>query len=223
MPARPEVQRVAPAAAGALLLGLVVIAGLWLLSTGTADASVDGDAEAGRELFATNCAACHGPAGQGGGAVPSLVGVAERLGHEMTARTIRDGRNGMPAFGGRLDEAQISDVLAHVEQLTTEATVEGRDGSGMPMMHGRWRDMMGGWPASFALLWLAIGLVILALLVVGVVWFARWASTSGSGTARGSAAPSSSPARDILDQRYARGELTRDEYLQARADVEDPG
>ena len=221
MPARPDVPRAALGAAVGLLLGLVVIAGLWLLSPGAADANVDGDPEAGRELFATNCAACHGSDAQGMGTAPSLVGVTERLGPELAARTIRDGRNRMPAFGSRLDEAQISDLLTHLDQLAADETVGGRDGSGMPMMHGRWRDMMGGWPASLALLWLAIGLGTLVLLGVGVVWFTRRTATSGSGTPRGTAA-SSSPARDILDQRYARGELTREEYLQARADIEDP-
>ena len=60
---------------------------------------MDGDPEAGRELFATHCAACHGPTGQGRGDVPSLAGVTERLGPESAVRTIREGRDRMPAFG----------------------------------------------------------------------------------------------------------------------------
>lgn len=220
MPARSDVRRAAPAATAGLLLGLVVVAMLWPLSPGPADASVEGDPDAGRELFATHCAACHGPSAQGMGDAPSLVGVTERLGPELAARTIRDGRNRMPPFGDRLDEAQISDLLAHLEQLTTESTVEGSDGSGMPMMHGRWRDMMGSWPASVALLWLATGVVFLVLLVAGVVWLVRRTSTSGAGPRHDATASSS--ARDILDQRYARGELSREEYLRARHDIEGP-
>jgi mono/diheme cytochrome c family protein/uncharacterized membrane protein len=220
MPARPDMRRATPAAAGGLLALAVV--GLWLLVPGTADANVDGDPEVGRELFATHCAACHGSDAQGMGTAPSLVGVTERLGAELAERTIRDGRNRMPAFGSRLDEAQIRDLLTHLDQLAAAETVGGRDGSGMPMMDGRWRDTLGDWPAALALLWLVTGLGALVLLALGVVWFTRRASTSDSDAPRGTAASSSS-ARDILDQRYARGELTREEYLQARRDIGDPG
>ena len=218
----PDARRAAPAATAGLLVGLVVVAGLWLPSPGAASASAEGDPEAGRELFASNCAACHGPAGRGMGDAPSLVGVTERLGPEPAARTIRDGRDRMPAFGDRLQEAQISDVLAHLEQLSGDVTGDGRDRSGMPMRHGRWRDMMDGWPASFALLWLAVALVVVSALVAGAIWLARGSSSSDSGADRGAAAPSSPPARDILDRRYARGEITREEYLQARRDIGEP-
>jgi hypothetical protein len=54
------------------------------------------------------------------------------------------------------------------------------------------------------------------------VWLARRASTSGSGPGR-EAAASASRALDILDQRYARGEITREEYLQVRRDLQGPG
>jgi mono/diheme cytochrome c family protein/uncharacterized membrane protein len=220
MPARPDMRRAAPVAAGSLLALAVV--GLWLLAPTTADANVDGDPEVGRELFATHCAACHGSDAQGMGTAPSLVGVPERLGPELAARTVRDGRDGMPAFGSRLDETQIRDLLTHLDRLAADGTVGGRDGFGMPMMHGRWRDMMGGWPASLALLWLTIGVGALVVLALGVVWFTRRTSASDSDASRGAAASSSSP-REILDQRYARGELTREEYLQARRDLGDPG
>jgi putative membrane protein len=219
MPARPGVRLATSAATAGLLLGLVVMAGLWLLASGTAGASADGDPDAGRELFAANCAACHGPAGQGSGDAPSLAGVSDRLGPELAARTIREGRNRMPPFGDRFDEGQISDLLAHLEQLPADTGPAERDGSGMPMRHGRWRDMMGEWPASFALLWLSFGVVVLVLLVVGAVWLARWASAT---TSQHHTAAHPSPARDILDQRYARGEISREEYLQARHDLASP-
>jgi putative membrane protein len=55
--------------------------------------------------------------------------------------------------------------------------------------------------------------VVLALLVVGVVWLVRALAGPGPGGA-------TSPARQELDLRYARGELTREEYQQRRADLE---
>ena len=96
------------------------------------------------------------------------------------------------------------------------------DGSAMgPMM---WDGMTGfGW---LWVLWLLLSVALLVLAVLGVVWLAR-ALTSGSGrnqrtadeAADGDAAGS---ARKALDLRYARGQIGRDEYLQARRDLEGP-
>ncbi len=67
--------------------------------------------------------------------------------------------------------------------------------------------MMGGWGMlTMALFW--IGLI---LLIVWVVRAVIGASPSGGG--------GSSNARDILDQRYARGEITRKEYEQMKKDI----
>ena len=60
------------------------------------------------------------------------------------------------------------------------------------------------------------GLLILVLIIMMAVWFARATSSPQvpeSLTGRHAA------GLDHLDQRYARGEITRDEYLQKRADV----
>jgi len=56
---------------------------------------------------------------------------------------------------------------------------------------------------------LTIGLVI--LLIVLIVPFVR--SLGGGG------APRASSARDVLDERYARGEIDREEYLRRRQDI----
>ena len=87
-----------------------------------------------------------------------------------------------------------------------------------------WDGMTGfGWPW---VLWLLLGVALLALAVLGVVWLAR-ALTSASGrhqrTADDAAASdAASSARKALDLRYARGQIGRDEYLQARRDLEGP-
>jgi putative membrane protein len=85
-------------------------------------------------------------------------------------------------------------------------------------MHGHMMDggmmdggMMGG--GAFMWFWAIFALLVLALLVVGVVWLVRTlAGPSPAGTP--------STARQELDLRYARGELTREEYQQRRADLE---
>ena len=68
------------------------------------------------------------------------------------------------------------------------------------------------------------GMLFNIAILVGVVVLAVWAvqkftsSGSGSGSSdnRHSPAPS---AREILDQRYARGELNREEYQQKLHDI----
>jgi putative membrane protein len=75
------------------------------------------------------------------------------------------------------------------------------------------RGMMGGFMWFWAIFWV----VVLALLVAGAIWLARTLT-------RPSNPPSGpGPARAELDLRYARGDLTREEYLQRRADLEGRG
>jgi putative membrane protein len=71
--------------------------------------------------------------------------------------------------------------------------------------------MMGG---AFMWLWALFAVLVLALLVVGIVWLVRTLAGPGPGGSTISA------ARQELDLRYARGELTREEYLQRRTDLE---
>lgn len=68
------------------------------------------------------------------------------------------------------------------------------------MMNG-WGPMMGG----FMIFWL----LILALLIAGVVWLL---GSQSRGQRR-------SPGLETLEQRYARGEISREEYLQKKQDM----
>jgi putative membrane protein len=77
--------------------------------------------------------------------------------------------------------------------------------------------MMGMGP-GFMWFWAAFSVVVLGLIVAGVIWLARTlTATIGPGRRPGD---QSGGARGELDARYARGELTREEYLQRRADIE---
>jgi len=72
--------------------------------------------------------------------------------------------------------------------------------------------MMGwGYSYGFGLFHMIIWLVILAAIVAGVVWLAR------TGTLPFSARRS--PGLQALDERYARGEINRDEFLQKKQDI----
>ncbi len=79
-------------------------------------------------------------------------------------------------------------------------------------MGGNGWNMMGG---GFMWFWAVFWVVVLALLVAGAIWLARTLTRPSN--------PPSGPgsARAELDLRYARGDLTREEYLQRRVDLED--
>ena len=76
----------------------------------------------------------------------------------------------------------------------------------------------GGWGGAgwMMLFGGAFWLLLLVLAVGAVVWFARTAlhrPHDPPGWGRGA------PALDILEERYARGEIERDEYLQKKRDM----
>ena len=74
------------------------------------------EADVAADLFASNCAGCHGADG-GGGIGPSLQGVADRLSVEDQTAVITDGRGGMPSFGGRLTDTQIDFLVRFTREV----------------------------------------------------------------------------------------------------------
>ena len=80
-------------------------------------------------------------------------------------------------------------------------------GGGMLSMHGfGGMGLFGGW----------IGLIFNLALIVGIVILIVWAIrrfTSGSASSVGQT------SREILQARYARGEITRDQYQQILQDL----
>lgn len=83
-----------------------------------------------------------------------------------------------------------------------------------PMMgyygHG-WGGM--GWMMVFGgIFWLAL----LILAVVFIVWLVRGSGRQGTG----SVTEQRSAGLEILEERYARSEISREEYLQKKADIQ---
>jgi len=69
----------------------------------------------GRQVFARNCARCHGASGQGKNG-PKLAG--KSLGQDAIEQTVSDGRPPkMPAFGKQLSASEIKAVAAYVRSL----------------------------------------------------------------------------------------------------------
>ena len=72
------------------------------------------DPAAGKELFASACASCHGAEGKAG-IGPDLSSANYKFGnsHDAVVSSIRDGRpGGMPAYGNQLTNAQIEALTA---------------------------------------------------------------------------------------------------------------
>lgn len=170
-------------------------------------AEAPADVKSGREVFVANCAMCHGRDASGMmGMHPSLRGAVDRLtrqGVDVAVRKGRDTEPPMPAFEGRLSDQQIDQVIAYIESLPTGPRNFGADSDRGRMMDG----MMNG---AMWLIPLAV-VAVIALAIVAVVVSMR------SRHRRGSHEPT---PRELLDRRYARGELTRDEYLQQRNHLE---
>ena len=76
---------------------------------------------AGRRLFATSCASCHGLDGRGGERAPNILVRPEvlQMSDADISRVIHEGTPSqkMPAFGSSLDAAAIADVTAYLHTL----------------------------------------------------------------------------------------------------------
>jgi mono/diheme cytochrome c family protein len=72
-----------------------------------------GDAAKGEQVFADNCAACHGADGEGGSG-PKLAGDQAYTDPAVVVDQIRDGGGGMPSFRDRLSAQELADVSAFV-------------------------------------------------------------------------------------------------------------
>lgn len=76
--------------------------------------------------------------------------------------------------------------------------------------------MMGGWMGPFAgLLWM----IAVAAIVVGAILLIRYLWTVGHGSTPG-ARGGRSEALELLDKRYAAGEIEREEYLKRKEDLQ---
>ena len=84
------------------------------------------------------------------------------------------------------------------------------------MMWGYEHDggMMSGWGGG--VFDMIIWLLIIVALVAGVIWFMRSSSEPG---ARAKKLSPRSSGLDILEERFARGEINRDEFLQKKQEI----
>ncbi len=79
---------------------------------------------------------------------------------------------------------------------------------------------MGAW----IVLWSLLGLALALLMVIGGVWAARVLSRRHRGDSHqitSTTSPGLQEARDALRLRYAHGEISREDFLQGKVELED--
>jgi putative membrane protein len=80
----------------------------------------------------------------------------------------------------------------------------------------QWGMMDGyGWGYGYGLIHMVVWVVVLVAIVAGVIWLVRSLAGPGGHVAH----PRRSAGLDLLEERYARGEIKRDEYLQKKKDI----
>jgi putative membrane protein len=96
--------------------------------------------------------------------------------------------------------------------LTDAVAANGEDWPpwGMHMMWGSW----------------GIGMMIMmfifwALVIVGIVFLIRWLIAAGTHEQRPATGPGTESALDILNKRYARGEINKQEFEEIRRDLQE--
>lgn len=160
---RPTTRVVAAVAAG--LVALII----WAGSAGSAPSQPPGDEEAGAVVYSGHCAMCHGGDATGMmGMHPALRGAVDRLSLEGVEVAIRNGRSTtppMPAFGDRLSDDEIDNVIAYVAGLPDGPRNFG-PGSGSGMGRGMMDGMMDGGPG-----WMFAVVVTLAAALAGVIGY----------------------------------------------------
>ena len=87
-------------------------------TTTTTSSSAQGDPAKGKQIFAANCASCHGATGTEGGVGPSLKNEKSRKNYDQTVAWIKNPQPPMPKlFPNPLTEADVDNVAAYVQTL----------------------------------------------------------------------------------------------------------
>lgn|SRR5579872_2063341 len=79
---------------------------------------------AGEAIFQEKCAGCHGTDGRAQTEIGKKMGAADltsasvqQLSDSQLMKIVKDGKEKMPAFDGKLDKGEIRDVLSYIREL----------------------------------------------------------------------------------------------------------
>jgi cytochrome c oxidase cbb3-type subunit III len=152
LPAKTSILKSAPAIHALLLSALCIAACVpqlrsqprWRPQTQSPSAANSETVAAGKAIFATTCAGCHGLDGRGGERGPDIATRAEvrRLSNADIERVIEDGSPSkkMPGFGGSLNDAKIAAIIAYVRSLQGKAdtaSLPGNSDDGKALFFGK--------------------------------------------------------------------------------------
>ena len=105
------------------MLKLVIRAAAITLALSFASSSVPAQTGAA-DTYKSKCVACHGPDGLGNTPMAKPLGVKPynapdvlKLSNADLTTIIKNGKNNMPAFNGKLTDAQIKDLVAYIHTL----------------------------------------------------------------------------------------------------------
>jgi mono/diheme cytochrome c family protein len=111
--------------------GRAALAAVTLLAAGACGDGLPPEIAAGRDLYAVNCAMCHGEGGRGDGPMAASLPVAppsilEHLGHHTGAQLLGLIRNGVPPAmpPAPLTEQEVQMVIDYVWTLVPESDVD---------------------------------------------------------------------------------------------------
>lgn len=76
--------------------------------------------------------------------------------------------------------------------------------------------MMGSWGYGYG----PVHMIVWVIIIVAIVLFCGWMMRSICMPGMHRHLPRRSAGLDVLEERYARGEINRDEYLQKKKDIE---
>jgi putative membrane protein len=80
-----------------------------------------------------------------------------------------------------------------------------------------WPNMMGGFFGGWGIAWMVFIFIFIAAIITGIVLLIVWLIKRASYPAETSTR--SDNALDTLKQRYARGEITGEEYVSIKKDI----
>jgi len=80
-----------------------------------------------------------------------------------------------------------------------------------------WPNMMGGFFGGWGIAWMVLIFIFIAAIITGIILLVVWLVKRSGYPAETSTRAEN--ALDTLKQRYARGEITREEYESIKKDI----
>lgn len=81
-----------------------------------------------------------------------------------------------------------------------------------------WPNMMGGFFGGFGIIWMILTFLFFLAIIIGIILLIVWAVRRSSYTQKPHTVAENKPL-EILKERYAKGEITKNEYESMKKEV----